>query len=299
KTYRPLVWQLSLANGMIALLFLPQLTQALSRTSAYFGGVAWQGTPHPLSPLTTIYYLLFAHRTPVWLVPMALFLTLALLLLTLWEARRRSGKSKQYEVALWFSIVMPIIIVITLSWLIRPVYLERSFAISAPALILLLARGLHAAPRKSPTPYLAGLLGICIVVTLGISWVTEDPAKPPVRQAVDIMKMNFATGDASLHLHDSSFMPAAWYAPNIEHLLVDVPASAFTIVETHRLFGGDVVNWSAAVANSDRLWLMVLPKFTGTQQNAIHQRIAEKYPQVMVHDWGTVQLYLYDLQGAQ
>ena len=75
REYRSVSWRLALADGLIALLFLPQLGQALGRTSAYLGGVAWQATPHILSPLTTLYYLLFAHRTPIWLFPITLFLT--------------------------------------------------------------------------------------------------------------------------------------------------------------------------------------------------------------------------------
>jgi mannosyltransferase len=299
RQHRAVVPRLLLADGAVALLFLPQARQALARTGAYLGGVAWQATPSILSPLTTIYYLLFAHRMPIWLVPIGLFLTLAILSLTLWEGHRRPKTEQRSELALWFSLVIPIAVIMIVSWLIRPIYLERSFAIASPALVLLLARGGTAAPRRSPTPYLTALLAVPIVVTLVVNVVTPDPAKPPVREATRILEASFAPGDVSLHLQDASCVPALWYAPGVPHLLADVPGAAWTIASTHRLFGGDVVDWQSALAGANRLWLTVMPGYKGPEQAAVHQAIDETYPRLAMEDWGAVQLYLYDLRGTE
>lgn len=296
---RTLLLPLVLANGLAALLFLPQLQQALTRTGAYLGGVAWQASPHALSPLTTLYYLLFAHRSPVWVFPIGLFLMLTALILTPWESRRRPQPERQLELVLWFSIVTPIAAVLLISWLVRPIYLERSFAVSSPALVLLLTHGAMAAPRRSPTPHLAGLLIIPVAATLLAHLATPDPAKPPLREAAQTLAVNFAPGDASLHLQDASFMPATWYAPQTPHFLVNVPGAAWTVAQTHRLFGGDVVEWQTAVAGANRLWLTVMPGYTGPEQQAAFQQIDARYPRLNMWDWGAVQLYLYDLQGSK
>lgn len=291
--------RLLLADSVVALLFLPQARQASARTGAYLAGVSWQASPSILSPLTTIYYLLFGHRAPIWLVPIGLFLTLAVLSLTLWESRGRPKPEQRSELALWFSLVIPIAMVMLISWLIRSIYLERSFAVTSPALVLLLARGGTAAPRRSPTPYLVALLAVPVVVTLVMSAVTSDPAKPPIREAMRILEAGFTPGDVSLHLQDASCVPALWYAPDVPHLLADVPGAAWTVAATHRLFGGDVVDWQSALLGADRLWLTVMPGYNGLKQVAVHQTIDGTYPRLAMEDWGAVQLYLYDLRGAE
>jgi uncharacterized membrane protein len=297
QRFRAVVGRLALADILIVVLFGPQLGQALSRTGAYLGGVAWQASPHLLSPLTTIYYLLFVHRSPTWVFPIGIFLTLTALILNLWECRRQPQEDRRIKLVLWLSIFTPIVAVVAISWLILPIYLERSFAIASPALVLLLARGAVAAPHRSPTPFLTTLLLVPIIVTLGVSMSTPDPAKPPVREATRLVARDFGQGDVSLHLQDASFMPAAWYAPRVPHVLADVPGAAWTVAPTHRLFGGDVVDWQAAVVDADRLWLTVMPGFTGPEQVEVLEKLEATYPRLKMEDWGAVQLYLYNLHG--
>jgi len=296
---KTIIGRLILADTLVLIFFLPQLNQALNNTGAYLvGGRAWQSSPHLLSPLTTIFYLLFAHRSPIWLVPLSLFLTLAILLLVFWDGRRRSKSDRQIEAVLWFSLIVPIFLVLIISWLVKPIYLERSFAISSPALILLLARGATAAPRGSPTPYLVGLLVIPVLITLVTHMTTSDPAKPPVRESAQEAAAGFITGDVSLHLQDASLAPAFWYSPNQPHIL-EQQGLAWLLPPDHRLLGGDVLDWRTAAKDADRLWLTVMPGYTGPEQEAVHQAIEATYPRLMVKDWGAVQLYLYDLRGVE
>jgi uncharacterized membrane protein len=292
---RATFFRVFLADMLVAVAFLPQVRQAMIRTQAYLGGVAWQSAPTLLSPLTTIYYLLFGHRSPLWLVPVGLFLTVAVLVLTLWESRKRTREQRALEAALWLSLLVPIALVMAISWLIRPIYLERSFAIGAPAIVLLLAHGAVGAPRRSPTPYLAALLALPIMVTLASSVLTSDPAKPPVREAALTIGANWREGDASLHLQDASEIPALWYTPGLPHQVVDLPGATWTIVETHRLFGGDVKPWQDALARADRLWLTVMPAHEDQERAALHREIDLEYDLLVVHDWQGVQVYLFDL----
>jgi mannosyltransferase len=296
---RTVITRLFLMDLLIVLLFLPQIRQAVARTTAYLGGLAWQSTPSLLSPLTTIYYLLFGHRSPFWLVPVGLFLALAILLLTLWESRQRPREQRPFEIALWLSLLVPIGLVMLISWFIHPIYLERSFAIAAPALLLLLARGAAGAPRRSPTPYLAALLTVPIAVTLVASGLIPDPAKPPVRQAALAIEANWRDGDASLHLQDASGMPALWYTPEIPHQVVNLPGATWTTAETHPLFGGDVSDWQTPLSSADRLWLTVMPAQEDQGRAAVHRAIESRYQLLMGQDWGDVQVYLYDLQNTE
>jgi hypothetical protein len=248
--------------------------------------------------LTTLYYLLFAHRSPIWLAPVALFLTLAVLLLTLWDGRRRPQAERKIEAAFWFCLVVPIVLVIMVSWLVRPIYLERSFAVSAPALMLLLSRGMVAAPKRSPAPYLGIALAITFVITLVMHAVTPDPVKPPLREAARMIEQNFEPQDVSLHLQDASTIPALWYTPEIPHLF-EQNGTAWVLPQDRRHFGGDTADWQAAMVGADRLWLTVMPGYNDAKQEAVFQNIDSTYPRLMAQDWGEIQLYLYNLRGAE
>ena len=296
RQYTKVFPRLAGADLLVAVVFVPQLGQALARTGIYLTGASWQASPSLLSPLATIYYLLFGHRTPIWMFPVALFLVLTALVLTLWETRRRVPDKRNLELFLWCVVVTPIVIVLLISWGIRPIYLDRSFAVSSTALALLLARGFMAAPRWSPTPYLIGLLAVPIGVTLVMNWVTPDPAKPPIEPATALIAADFKPEDVSLHLQDASYMPALWYSPQIPHVLGNIPGALFTTVQTHRVLGGDVVKWQSALAGKDRLWLTVMPGFVGPEQKAVFEKINATYPMLIKYDWGPVQLYLYNLK---
>lgn len=288
------------ANGLILLLFWPQLAQALNRAEAYLTLEAWQPAPSLLSPLTAIYYLLFGHRSPVWIVPIGLFLTFSALILIAWESRRRDPANRPVEILFWLCLILPIMVVTIISRISdRSIYVERSFAVVSPVLILLLARGATTAPRWSPTPYLVGLLALPVGVTLVTHATTPDPAKPPLREVAQVIETGFQPGDVSLHLQDASAIPALWYTPHIKHVLVDRPGAAFIFDSTHQLFGGDVTPWPAAASGAERLWLTVMPGYTGPEQIAVYETIEANYPRLMVKDWGAIQLYLYDLPGDE
>jgi hypothetical protein len=218
----------------------------------------------------------------------------------LWESRKRFSETHRFELALWLSLLMPIAVVALISWFSpRSIYVERSFAVVSPALVLIFARGTIAAPRWSPTPYLLALLFLPIIVTLTNHITTPDPAKPPVREMAQVIATNFAPGDVSLHLQDASAIPALWYIPHEPQFLIDVPGSRFIFAATHRLFGGDVVTWQSELIDSKRLWLTVMPRFVGPQQKIVFEEIERSYPRLKMWDWESVQLYLYDLQETK
>ncbi len=301
RQYKQALGRLMLADGAIGLLFLPQLNQALTRTSHYLGGDAWQRAPNILSPLTTLYYLLFAHRTPFpfVLVPLGLFVMLAMLALRLWDSRRSSVAEQSTELALWLCLFVPMAAVMLISWSIRSIYLERSFAIGTPALTLLLARSVTAAPRWSPSPLLAGVLVILLAITLVAHYLTPDPAKPPHRAVAITLTKNFAPGDVSLHLHDASLMPATCYLPQIPQLLADAPQAMLIGRPTHQAFGEPIVTWQTAIRKTNRLWLTVMPKHNGAAQVAILQTMESTYPLMEKRDFGAVQLYLYEVRSEE
>lgn len=302
RRYQAAWLRLIVADVGVTVLFLPQVSRALARTGDFLGAEAWQTVPNLLSPLTTLYYLIFAHRSPVWIAPVGLFLVLLILTFALVDLRRRhADDGRPFEIALWGCVILPIVGVAIISVLApQSIYVERSFGVSTPALILIMARGFVAAPRLSPTPVLMVALVIPVAITLGAHYVTPDPAKPPVREATQVISAGFEAGDVSLHLQDASCIPALWYADDITHTLVDVAGARliFAPIQPSELFGGAVQDWDTAIEGKQRLWLTVMPGYIGDPaQQALFERVEATYPRLDSWDWGSVQVYLYDLQG--
>jgi hypothetical protein len=113
-----------------------------------------------------------------------------------------------------------------------------------------------------------------------------------------MIQQNFKSQDVSLHLQDASTVPALWYTPEIPHLL-EQDGNAWVLPQDRRRFGGDMVDWQTGVQNADRLWLTVMPGYTGPEQETVFEAIDSAYPRLMMKDWGAIQLYLYDLRGPK
>ncbi|MFL7794400.1 MAG: glycosyltransferase family 39 protein, partial [Anaerolineae bacterium] len=223
RRFRGAWWPVLLADLLFGLAFLPQVVQFLHQTGDYLGGeMAWQARPHPLSPLTTLEYLLFGHSTSevIWwwgVRVAAVLLVVAVVALEL--ARRRDRAWRRWGTLLLLSTLFPLFAVLAISWLAEPIYLERSFAMIAPFLILFIAQGVAAVPsRFSPTPWIGLLLVGLLAVGSGIYFAVPDIAKPPVREAMAVVAAGFREGDLCLHI-DETYLAALVYEPELEPAL--------------------------------------------------------------------------------
>jgi len=198
------------ADAVVALAFLSQLMQFRAEAGEFLGEPRWRVAPSPLEPLRSLYYLLFGHVLPLKLVFAGLFLVLALLAVGLASHR---GQLRDIEWLLLTVVLVPVFLVLGMSLLITPVYVERSFAVLTPALILLLARYTGGRPRRSPAPYLG--IGLVSLMILGVVLyhVRADPAKPPLREAISTVAKEARSTDKILHLQDASYVPALYYEP--------------------------------------------------------------------------------------
>jgi hypothetical protein len=173
--------------------------------------------------------------------------------------------------SLIFVVFVPIVLILIISYIFHPVYLERSFAVVTPALMLLLAYGVASASWRSPTPYLGMAFGLLLIIGSVLYHVRPDPAKPPIRKAVHIVSQEMIQGqDTILHLQDASYLPALYYDPSAAGALVDAGQRLWLIPNAYSLFGGRVLQSSDIdMANSNRTWLVVMPGYIGSRQNSI------------------------------
>lgn len=292
---RAVLLPLILADALAALAFMPQVRQFSVETGEYLSGrTSWQPSPSLLSPFTTLYYLLFGHVMPLGWVWAGLFLTLAVVVLGGVELVRSGWKraSVSQAWALAVAVAIPVLVILAISLTIRSIYLERSFAVVTPALTVWLARGIATAPRRSPTPYLGAALAALMTVGTVLHFVQPDPAKPPLREAIEVVAEGMEAGDVSLHWQDASYLPALYYAPEQAGVLVDAGQRLWLSPEVYALFNGRVIT-EAALPASGRVWLTVMPGYVGPAQAKLLAWWDATRTPLETRDWEAVQVRLY------
>lgn len=255
------VWlPLLIADLAVGLAFLPQVVQFFGQASDYLAGeMAWQVRPHPLLPLVTLEYLLFGHsvRGVIWWWGVRVAVTLVLVALaTLEWARRRNRTWRRRAGMMLLIATFPLFAVVVISWLVEPIYLERSFAMIVPFLVLFLAQGMAAPPsRLSPTPWMGLLLGVLLAVGTVVQFAVPDIAKPPVREAMAVVAEGFRAGDLCLHI-DETYLAALVYEPELFPALWHIGAWKMR-PSTYEVLGGRLLTPEEALAAKGRLWLVV------------------------------------------
>jgi mannosyltransferase len=296
RQFRGIWLPLTLADLAVGLAFLPQLVQFFGQASDYLiGEMAWQARPHPLSPLITLEYLLFGHsvREAVWWWGARVTVVLLAIAFITWEWVRRQDRAwRRWAGLLLLTVVFPLFAVVAVSWLFEPIYLERSFAMLAPFLILFLAQGLMAAPsRFSPTPWTGLLLGVLLAIGTVVNFAAPDIAKPPVREAMTIVTENFREGDLCLHI-DETYLAALAYEPELSPALWHIDAWKMR-PETYRVLGGRLVTPEEALAAEGRLWLVIADRSSQPWEGFLEdveqgRRLSDSWR------WELLTLYLYE-----
>jgi hypothetical protein len=210
--------------------------------------------------------------------------------------RRSSPETKQWLYLLMSLILLPIVAILLFSWLIAPAYLDRSFSLITPAYILFLAWGLAHPPYRSPLPLLYAGLVTTIIITLGYYYAYPDPAKPPFRQVGVTLNENWQTGDVLLNLHDGSYLPLVYYAPDLENYLLNNDPDTWIPGYTWDSWAGQRVDSvDEAIERKTRLWVVIVPRYNNPTQLDVQQTIEATYPLSDKIDFGDMQLYLYNL----
>jgi hypothetical protein len=297
---------LLVVDGLIALAFSPQLAQFRTEAGEFLGSARWRVVPHPLEPLRTLHYLLFGHIMPLWIVPVGLFLILSLVAFELLSILRRRDRVAWMLVLI---VSLPILVAWLVSLFVTPVYVERSFAVVTPALLLLLARGIVISPRRSPMPYLGGALLALMAAGVVVYHALPDPAKPPLREAAATVAREALPSDEILHLQDASYLPALYYESGRAGALVDAGQRLWLSPAAYGLLGGRVVRADDAAAGDaaagdaaagdaapfKRMWLTVMPGYVEAPLRDFQGVSESALTATQSWDWGAaVQVRLYE-----
>jgi hypothetical protein len=271
------------ADVLIAIAFVPQLTQFLTESTEYLTGLtSWQPRPSLLSPLTTLYYLIFGHVLSLRMVGFGLFLLLSLVALVVFLPGRHGWGTPHLMMLILVGV--PILLILGISLVAHPIYLERSFAVVTPALVLLLGAGVARAPVRSPTPCVAAALGCLMLFGTVLYHARPDPAKPPIREAVDLVAHQTQASDAVFHLQDASYIPALYYASGTAGSIMDAGQSLWLAQPIYRLLGGHTAR-PADFAVTDRAWLVLMPGYLDAPQAKLLEQWDDRCAPVETWSW--------------
>jgi hypothetical protein len=179
---------------------------------------------------------------------------------------------------------------------LTPLYLDRLFIASAPALYLLVAWGLPRLPRGMGYLFGALLLG---VMALSLAHYYTNPAyhKPPMRAAAAYVASVARPGDAVLHTSDGSLLPFAFYQPQLEQFQVSgdpEQAEGSVRAQSLRLLGYAPVELESVLSAYPRVWLVIALDHSLEFQRDALRRVASARNVSLEQEIGGIQIHFVE-----
>lgn len=296
RAHYPKRWpRLFQVDGLVGLAFLPlvgRLIKDMNQVSANF----WLHRPSLLAPLTTLYFFVTSYSLPRWIIPLAMFFTLAALVVGLYELGLATRNHLHEAAPLLFVALLsfsPIMMVFALSQ-IKPIFLERALIVVTPAYLVLLGRALAVSRLRSPLPYLYLLVGGSMVLSLFHYYFDPAFAKPPMREAATYVSSHFQPGDLVLHTSNGSYLPFLFYDPPSEHYLLRGDPAPHYPPEVFRLMGGEDIA-PDEIEGYRRLWLIVALDHSLDYQKGMVAYFDERHPLLTEKTFGGILVRVYDL----
>ena len=267
------VWAVLFSGLAVALCASPWIGLVLPAQASRVVQDFWVERPSALAPFVTLHMFLVGYAIPAAWIPMSLFVTLALGAIAAYQAVRVRDRPLVFLLA-W--LLGPIAGVWILS-MFAPMYLDRLFIASAPALYLLLSWSLEHMPRGLAYALGAGLLTL-VLLSLGQYYYNVRYHKPPMRTAAGYVAGLAAPGDLVLHTSDGSLLPFSFYEPQLEqapiagdpeHAPGSVRAESLDILGFEPLEPGQAISWPG------RVWLVVALDHSIAYQRRMTERLLE------------------------
>jgi hypothetical protein len=283
----------------------PHLSTILRSSQYHLGGLrplASKSRSSLLFPLTAIHLLLSGYSISPRLMPVALFCTLAVFTITLWEgarAIRRCSEGRRSLLLLSFVVGIALLGPFSLAQ-IQPIFLpERTLLIALPSMVLLISWGICEVGRKTPLPALG--IGLILVMLLSLWGYYGNPdfQKPPMREAAALVQKRFEQGDAVLHTSDGSYLPFLIYLGDFDNFLLRGDPDPRKPEAVYRIWGGELVRKRDLSGRFERLWLIVALDHSVEFQRQALSWFEGRYPSLERYDCGGIGIYLLDLTTAQ
>lgn len=287
------ITKLVLVDILIIIALLPLLPDLLTQTGL-LAEVHSLTAPSGLSPLVTLVYLMFGRIIDAPWFFMVSLLVLLLLMAFAIHAMLPSLAHGDFEwpVLLAFCVFVPTFLMIGVSYLIRPLYYDRWFAFTTPALIVLIAQMID----KRPRIFLRGLIVVLLVlgaIKLANDIGRPDITKPPFRFAAYYIKDHWQPNDVILSLHDSTYLPLRYYLPEATSFLWKDDAASWLVPSAWAWFGDRIDVIQPLMAKSSRIWLVYPQVPIDPSRQAVIDAMKSQFSRQDVVWFDSLELELY------
>ena len=225
RRWWPRLPALLLADLGVLVLFSPWLVGVLPGQVGFVGKGYWLAPPGAEEVVRAVMFpvLTFYEPSPMGLLGLGLFLSVAILVLLAmraWQARSRAG---------WFLALcwVPVLLLLLVSrW--RPVYLAR--ALLPSALFYVVAVGWLLVRGGLPRSLRLGVVVLLVVATagsLGNHYAYARFPRPPFDRLNALLRTRMAPGEVVVHDSKLTFFPAHYYDPSLRQAFCpDLPGTS-------------------------------------------------------------------------
>jgi len=259
RRWWPRLPALVLADLGVLALFSPWLVGVLPGQVGFVGRGYWLSSPRVEEVVRAVMFpvLTFYEPSPMGLLGLGLFLSIAMLVLLAiraWQVPSRAG---------WFLVLcwVPVLLLLLVSrW--RPVYLAR--ALLPSALFYVVAVGWLLVRGGLPCPIHLGLVVLLVVATagsLGNHYAYARFPRPPFDRLNALLRTRIAPGEVVVHDSKLTFFPAHYYDPSLRQVFCpDLPGTgadtlALPTQEALGLFAAPISQ--AVKTNVTGVWFVV------------------------------------------
>jgi hypothetical protein len=290
---------LLLADVGIALLFAPQAWVFMRQIGIALAS-DWV-VADPAYLVKALHALILSYSLPPWGVAVGFFVTLSLAILVTYQMahllRRNSIRVERTALFLVLLTFWPPLLLAAVLIVVQPFFMPyRSLTVVIPSYIVLLAYGLSNAPRRSPLPFLYGLLVTLILLSLAHYFFAPGFAKPPYRDAAALIAQRAEAGDIELHTSDGSYLPFLYYEQSLPNYLLTGDPDARKPEPVYALMGGQTIDRADALAQNRRIWLVVALEHSLEYQQEMLEWFQRQRGVLQEHDVGGIKVYLLGLE---
>lgn len=292
---------LFLSYLVMALLFAPWVRVLATQ----FGKVRqayWVARPGAAELFRTLIYFTFNQPLPTWLLPTALFLSLALLVFSVYRlVRSREREGIWLVAALAF---LPVGMLFLISQF-KSVYIERGMLPTAVAYYLFLAA--IWTPRRARGKAALLLIPFALVGTISLQYHYTYAGFPrsPFRDAVAYMRANLRPGDVIIHDNKLTFFPCYYYDRSLPQTFVPDPPGAGSdtlAYPTQEALGLFATPLEEAAGRHRQIWFVIFQKAfeekwfreLGYEEHPDKAWLDEHYRQVKLITFNDLNVYLYE-----
>lgn len=239
-------------------------------------------------------------------LPAGVFLSIFCLVLVIFELARNRWKDDGALLLGIFALLPPTGLFVA-SYLMRPVFVSRSFMLSGAAYFGLAGLVIAQGRNRIGGWLIAGLFAVSAVVGLSYQYTFVEFPRSPYRAAMVHLEKIVQPGDVIVHDNKLSYFPSHYYAPELQQVfLADEPGShndTFALESQQAMGIFPKTDIQSAVGGADRVYFVVYTKAIeeyrsmGKPDHPVLSWLDQHYTRAEITPFNDLLIYRYEKKG--